>query len=381
MSISTENKNIRVVHLSSAVEWRGGEQQILYLYQGLKEKGIQQWVWVPNGQVSEKFANAKVNIKRLFFRQPWFLIDAVRLLIFCKKNKVNLIHAHDSKAHSLAFLLTDLLGLKCSVIVHRRVDNPIKSGFFTRKKFFSKSLKKIICVSSNIKNVVDAHFPELAKKSVVIYSGVTSKLSTQSDSAGLRNQLSIKKDEILIGNISALDDHKDPQTFLEVAIKMRKAGFKAKFVWIGGGEKWRQTLLSKVKSAGMEEDILFPGYVENAKNHLNEFDVFLFTSSSEGLGTTVIDAMMTKVPIVATAGGGVPELISDKKTGILAPVGDVEALSEGILWFAQNPIEKQQIVEAAYAKATTFFSIDAMVRDTLGLYLSCLETTKDWLGQ
>ena len=377
MSISAKNENIRVVHLSSAVEWRGGEQQILYLYQGLKEKGINQWIWVPNGQVSEKFANAKVNIKRLFFRQPWFLIDAVRLLIFCKKNKVNLIHAHDSKAHSLAFLLTDLLGLKCPVIVHRRVDNPIKSGFFTSKKFFSKSLKKIICVSSNIKNVVDAHLPELVKKSVVVYSGVTSSPHRHSGENTLRTQLTLSQDDVLVGNISALDDHKDPKTFLEVAIRMIKSGFKAKFVWIGGGEKWRQTLLSKVKSAGMEEDIFFPGYVENAKRYLNEFDIFLFTSSTEGLGTTVIDAMMAKVPIVASAGGGVPELITDKKTGILAPVGDVEALSEGILWFAQNPIEKQQIVEAAYAKATTFFSTDTMARDTLELYLSCLETTKD----
>ncbi|TVQ45620.1 MAG: glycosyltransferase family 1 protein [Saprospirales bacterium] len=375
MNKATDNGNIRVVHLSSAVEWRGGEQQILYLYQGLKEKGVQQWIWVPSGQVSKKFTDEKVNLKKLFFRQPWFLIDAIMLWFFCKKNKVNLIHAHDSKAHSLAFLLTDLLGLKCPAIVHRRVDNPIKSGFFTRKKFYSKKLKRIICVSSNIKNVVDSHFPELEKKSVVVYSGVSSILSGQTETEALRNQFSLSKDEILVGNISALDDHKDPQTFLEVAIKMIKSGFKAKFVWIGGGESWKQKLLSRVKNEGLEEDIFFPGYIENAKKYLKEFDVFLFTSSTEGLGTTVIDAMMMKVPIVATAGGGVPELISDKQTGILVAVGDVEALSDGILWLSQNPLEREDIVVAAYAKATTFFSIDAMVRGTLDLYFDTLYFT------
>ena len=365
--------SFRVVHLSSAVEWRGGEQQMLYLWQGLEVKRVNQWIWVPSGQVERKLLREKVILKKLFFRQPWFLIDALRLWYFCKKNKIDLIHAHDSKAHSLAYLSGSLLGLKTPVIVHRRVDNHIKRTFITKKKYLYTQLKKIICVSSNIKRVVDANLPETREKSVVIYSGVPKPEPTHRNKRTMRDQLSIGKNEVLVGNISALDYHKDPHTFFDLAKKMIGEGFEGKFLWIGGGEPLKIELTERVLESGLEKQILFTGYLENAKTYLHELDVFLFTSSSEGLGTTVLDAMISKVPVVATAGGGVPELISHENTGILVPVGDLDGLSEGIKSILSGHKEREKIIEAAYIKASTGFSVEKMVEETHDLYRRTLK--------
>nr|MBS0037837.1 glycosyltransferase [Saprospiraceae bacterium] len=177
----------------------------------------------------------------------------------------------------------------------------------------------------------------------------------------------------VIGNISAIDHHKDPFTFIKTAAALLKERRDLSFVWIGTGKtKLREDLGALIIKLGLKGKIHFPGYVDNAKKHLVDFDVFLFTSATEGLGTTVLDALVRKVPVVATAAGGVTELISHLDTGYLAELGDVSGLKEGVTTILNNLDLTDEMVGNGYRKARDHFSPEKMAGRTLSIYHSVM---------
>lgn len=100
-------------------------------------------------------------------------------------------------------------------------------------------------------------------------------------------------------------------------------------------------------------------------------DVLLFTSKEEGLGTTILDAFACKVPVVATAAGGIPEIITNEKTGLLAPVGDAQTLAHYVEKILADRNLREQLIENAWQKVK-YFSKENMAKKTLEVYQSLL---------
>ena len=370
----TELKNFGLLHLSSARQWRGGEQQLFYLFRELEKLSVRQWVFLPEGVAFEKMEKSGLKPLRLLHRQPWTMVDAFRLSRFCRKNRIDVIHAHDAKSHSLAVLCCSIFGCRAKVVAHRRVDNPIKNGKLTRWKYDHPSVKAVICVSKKIKSIA-ANYLKKPDKAVVIYSAVDLPKQPEGDQEGsLRELLGVKTTDRLIGNISAVDDHKDPLTFIKAAAQLLKKRGDLTFVWIGGGNSAKfKEVQDAVRDLKLEDRIYFPGYIEGAKKHLGEFDVFLFTSSSEGLGTTLLDALARKVPVVATDAGGVGELIDHGKTGYLAPVKDTEKLTEGVLLLLKGREWREKVTLEGFRRVSESFLPELMAQKTLELYVEVLQ--------
>ena len=87
---------------------------------------------------------------------------------------------------------------------------------------------------------------------------------------------------------------------------------------------------------------------------LSDLDCFLITSKTEGLGTSILDAFACKVPVVATAAGGIPELVENKKTGILCEVKDVEGITNGLLELIENESLQESLATEAFKKVQLF---------------------------
>nr|MBS0037442.1 glycosyltransferase family 4 protein [Saprospiraceae bacterium] len=347
---------LSVMHLSTASEWRGGEQQLYYLFRQLEKKGIDQWLVMPGGQADQKMRDLGLKPKKLFFRQPWLLWDAFRIARFCDRNNIDILHAHDSKAHSLAVLSVTLFNCRSSIIAHRRVDNPIRQNLFTRWKYNHPSVRAVICISKKVLEIT-ADFLKHPQKATLVYSAVDPPTEEMNHQGELKKILGIPDTDKVIGNISAIDHHKDPFTFIKTAAALLKERRDLSFVWIGtGNSDLIRDLKVLVDELGMQGKIHFPGYIDQAKKHLWDFDVFLFTSATEGLGTTVLDALIRKVPVVATAAGGVPELILHRETGYLAEVGDATGLKEGITTVLNDGALRAEMLRNGYRRAGEHFS-------------------------
>ena len=226
-------QKIKVLHIVTALSWRGGEQQVAYLLDELETK-INQFVLCSEGskmeahcmeQEIEHFTQKK--------RSGFDLSYAKRIKTLCKKYAIDLIHVHDAHAHTFAILAADFYGNKTGIILSRRVDFPIKDKWSSKHKYNHKSIRKILCVSQAIKEITSKGILEKEKLETV-YSGID--LNKFSKANGVfRNELGIKEDQFLIGNTSALADHKDYFTFLDVAEKLVQKNSRVRFVILGEG--------------------------------------------------------------------------------------------------------------------------------------------------
>jgi L-malate glycosyltransferase len=361
---------MRVLHISSPKTWRGGEQQLIYLVEELKALGVWQMVMCPfNSSVHKYCLKNHLNHVTYFKGFSANPMVAFRVSHICQKDKIDLLHVHDSHAHNFAVLSAVLTNNTLPIIVSRRVDFPITGGPLSSFKYNHPRIIKIICVSNAIKDIMLADVQDKSKLEVV-HSGIDlSKFSIKKTNV-LREEYGLDSEILLIGNVAALAPHKDYPTFVRTAKRVIESGINAKFFAIGEGPS-RKLVELAIAENGMENHIILTGFRDDIPTILPELDIFLITSSTEGLGTSVIDAQAAGVPVVATAAGGIIEIIQNEKNGLVAPVENDELLAEAVIKLAKDPALRLEYSDAGKEKSKEF-SKSITAKKTLAIYESVL---------
>lgn len=361
---------MKVLHLSSENTWRGGEQQIAYLLEETEKRGIQPAVVCKQGSAFEIYLRSKGwQYFALPFKNSIDLRTAWSIKHICKAHKIDIVHLHSSKAHSIA-ILSVALGNSSKLVLSRRVDFPLKDNLFSRWKYNHTSIRKIICVSDKIKQIVEERVED-KHKCITIHSGIDlKKFSFLGKHDFFRNQYKIPHISPIIGNTSALADHKDYFTFINTAEILIKQNDNLRFLIIGDGNL-RDEIREYVESKKLHNHIIFTGFVTNLAETLHEIDIFLMTSKTEGLGTSILDAFASKVPVVATNAGGIPELVKHEETGLIAPVKDHEKLAENVNRILNEPELKERLIINAY-DFVQGFSKEKTAEKTLAVYREIL---------
>lgn len=356
---------MRVLQLSSEKSWRGGEQQIAYLLEGLNGLGVENHVAVRGGSAFEKFCNEqRIPSINLAYSGLNLLRSATLLKKYCSKNRIDLMHAHSAKSHTLA-VLSAVMGNPTPLILSRRVDFEISTSSLTRWKYNHPSVKAIACVSDQVRRRV-SEYVNNTKKCVTIYSGIDIGKFQSSHHSSLREELRLPKENILIGNTSALEKEKDYFTFIDTIRWLRDKGVKATGIIIGTG-KLQPELQDYAKEKLPGSDVIFLGFRKDIPQILGSLDIFLITSTSEGLGTSVLDAFACNVPVVATRAGGIPEMVIDNRTGLTATARDGEGLSDQVLKILSDPVLKNNLITGARHHLANFTK-EKMAHDTCRLY-------------
>ncbi len=359
---------MRIVHVSTPLSWRGGEQQLAYLTTELAKKNILQAVICPSGTKLEEYCISS-NLKVFSVKNRWQFPG--KIFDICTEYDMDLIHAHDSHAHTAAVFSGTIFRNKVPVVVSRRVDFPVKKGILSQLKYNYKRVYKIICVSETIMKITEPAIKDKSKIEIV-YSGVDlSKFEKRLNQGKLRKEFSIHQAKYLIGNVAAIAPHKDYITFVDTAELLIKQKFPAIFFIIGDGPE-KNIIENYIKQKDLEEHIILTGFRNDIPDILPELDVFLFTSKTEGLGTSVIDAMASGVPVVATKAGGVVELIEHEKNGLLAEVGSYKQLAKQVLRIINNEKLKSLLKSNGIEKAKSF-SKERMAEQTLEIYSQILD--------
>jgi glycosyltransferase involved in cell wall biosynthesis len=364
-----------VLHISSPLSWRGGEQQLYYLYKGLKEDktaNFAQKVFCPIGsELSSKIDTKDCIIYKK--RGGFDILAAKRLAKICRKQAITFLHAHDAHSHTTAVLSAMLFNNATPIILSRRVDFAVGKNWWSRMKYNHNSIQRIVCVSEAINTIVQKGTSLNSSKVVTIHSGIDPNKFVKMRSGHLRNELGCKPDEILIGNIAALADHKDYFTFIDTVFLLHNKHPSWKFVVIGNGPMELE-LKQYADQKGLHKVIHFVGYRTDVQQIFKDLDVLLFTSKTEGLGTTVLDAFGNQVPVVATNAGGISEMVEDGQTGLLAEVGDAKDLANKVEQVLQNAELNGKIVAGANQKLKLFTN-EVMINKTRALYSELLLDT------
>ncbi|MFZ6008906.1 MAG: glycosyltransferase, partial [Bacteroidota bacterium] len=298
------------------------------------------------------------------FKGSFDLKTALGIKQLAKRKKADIVHLHTPNAHANG-VWASLLGMRTPMILSRRVDFHLKRNRFTKFKYNYPGIKKIICVSNAIKDIVGLAVKE-KDKIVTVYDCLDlKKYGVDYSHNFFREQFHVSN-RFIIGTVAALVDHKDLFTFIDTAEVLIREKLDAKFFIVGQGDL-KDQLTEYIKSKDLEQHVMLTGFLNNIPYVLKSFDLLLFTSKTEGLGSTILDAFASRIPVVATRAGGIPEIVTHGDTGLLAEVKDPVALAHHVKTLVTDDVLRGKLIAHAFERVKGF-SKEKLSLDTLKIY-------------
>jgi len=362
-----------VYHLDDGKFLRGGQRQVLYLAKELNKLGIENYIACRKNVPLEKEAmREKIKIINLHYLFEWDALSAFLLAQKIRKNsqeKKAILHSHTSHAAAISCLTS--LFIKSLRIVHRRVDFPAGGGISGKLKY--DRADAIIALSQAIKNkmkVKSAAPVHVIKSSIDTRTHPVKKINYAKFRKNARTKIagkfSIPPESRWVGSLAALVPHKDPANFARAAALVLQKHPDTHFILAGEG-KLRRQIENLIGELGIGGNFHIIGHYYDPYELLSALDIFVLSSREEGLGSVLIEAMASGLPIVATNTGGIPEMIKDGYNGILAEKENSRSLAEKIIMLASDGNLKAELSENALEESKKYSS-RKMAEETLKVY-------------
>jgi L-malate glycosyltransferase len=354
------------IHIDTARTWRGGQNQVLVPVMGLRALGHRTTLVAhPSGQLRQR-VNEGLDLIPLAPTNEMDLAAAWRLSRLLKRLKPEIVHAHDPHGVAMAALALSMSTelVKPPLVAARRVDFHLKGNSLSRWKY--RQVDCFICVSEAIrKMLISDGVP--AARTVVVNEGIDLDRVDAAPPARLHEELWLPRHAPIVGNVAALVPHKGQRHLIDAAGIVLRQVPDARFVIAGEGEL-RSALERQIRERRLEKHVILLGFRPDVLSLHKVFDVFVMSSVTEGLGTSLLDAMACAKPVVATRAGGIPEVVEDGLTGLLVPTRDPEKMAAAIVRLLNDAALRRQMGEAALLSVRERFSVERMVLDTLRVY-------------
>lgn len=365
-------QRLATLHVDVEPGWRGGQRQVLLLCRGLVRRGHPvTLVAREGGELARRARSDGLAVEEISFRGQWDLVAARSLADLVRRHQPDVVGMHSSHSHALGALARWMIRIeRPPFIVTRRVDFPIGRGLMRGWKY-RRGVDGFIAISEAVRReLVAGGVP--GERIRLVHSGVEPMAVPADARAELLRELELAEENLVVGNVAGLVGHKDQATLLRAARIAWKQEPRLVFLVVGEGEL-RAELERLRGELGLDHGtVRFLGFRSDVARILGGLDLFVMSSSKEGLGTSIVDAMMAGVPVVATAAGGIGELVEDGVTGRLVPPRDPERLAVAMLEALRETDATGRMCAAARERSLTRFSAEAMVTGTLAAYRELL---------
>jgi glycosyltransferase involved in cell wall biosynthesis len=366
---------MKILHINTERTWRGGEQQTLYLLRSLIERGIGcHLVSQAESPMAQKALEAGVEVFPIAMHGEADLPASLRIRNLITRYGYDIVHSHTSHAHTLAFFAS--VGCKTCRLVTRRVDFSIFRNRFLpingiKYRFMADHY---IAISHKIKEVM-VNDGIAAERISVVHSGIDLERFRAATGEHLLSEFDIKVGEKIVINVAHLAGHKGQKYLVEAIPHVLAQLPNTRFFIVGQGELMA-ALKAQASALGLNRELVFTGFRRDVGAFYKFADLCVMSSVEEGLGTAVLDALACGTPVVATAAGGLPEIIDDGKTGRLVAPADPAALAEGIVELLSRKELADAMAAAGRARVQRLFSIDTMADKNLEVYQAIVAPEK-----
>jgi sugar transferase (PEP-CTERM/EpsH1 system associated) len=301
---------------------------------------------------------------RVLGRRPGFDARCTwQLQQILKQERVDLVHAHQYTPFFYS-LIARVLCRKPAILFtehgrtfpdFRRPKRVLVNRLLLERR------DRVVAVGKSVREAL-LRFEGIPKERVtVIYNGMNTAAYAPGvhDRNAVRAELGVGAEDLVILQVARLDPIKDHATALRTLEHVVWHHKHARLVLVGEGPELGN-IQNLIRERGLETSVRVLGLRKDIPRLMRAADIFLLTSLSEGIPLTLIEAMAAGLPIVATQVGGVPELVEEGITGLLAPVADDAYLADCILRLARNPQLCEQMGELARQAAGRYFSESQM---------------------
>ncbi|HZT76506.1 MAG TPA: glycosyltransferase [Vicinamibacterales bacterium] len=356
------------LHVDTARTWRGGQNQVLLTVNGLRAIGHRAaLVAHPDGELRRR-ASEGLELIPLAPRTEADFTAGWRFARVLKRLRPDVIHAHDPHGVAMASIALSLGGWAEGggppLVASRRVDFHLKGNSFSRWKY--RQVDCYIAASDAIRQILvsDGVPPE---RVVTVHEGIDVEHVAAAPPVNVHEAFWLPHHAPVVGNVAALVAHKGQRYLIDAARLVLTRIPDARFVILGEGEL-REHLEHLVKEYALEKHVLLPGFRTDVLGCIKGFDLFVMSSVTEGLGTSLLDAMACERPIVATRAGGIPEIVDDEVTGLLVPPRDHHALADAIVRMLADEPLRRRMAAAGAARVRERFTVERMVEQTADTY-------------
>jgi glycosyltransferase involved in cell wall biosynthesis len=297
------------------------------------------------------------------------IIEAVLLL---RRERVDLIHSHGYRADLIALAVAWFLRVPVVSTCHGFTPIDRRLAFYSRLNvMLLRRFTQVIAVSARMRDDLLGEGLRPDKVALVTNAVETVGDSTmQSERQTTRARLGVVDGEFMLGSVGRLSAEKGIHHLLD-ALALRAPDHPWRLVIVGDGPR-RDELEHLARRAGLSQRVIFAGFQSDVSPWYAAMDAFVLPSLTEGTPMALLEAMARRIPVVASAVGGVPAIISSGVNGLLVPPADTQALSDAIRMMADSGGLRQALSAAGQATVLERYNVSTWVNRVRAVYQQAL---------
>jgi len=370
---------VKILQISSAKHFGGGERHFVDLSRGLINQGHKIFVALrPTNEWQARLDFVPPeNILHVSLRNSLGVLSAQKIAEFITEKNIEIVHAHAARDYIPASLACRIAKTPKFVLT-RHVLFPLKPFY----RFALGNLSRAIAVSSAVETNLQKIFPK--EKIKLVLNGTDVEYLAQNthanDKQNLQQNLQIASNTFLVGTVGELKSSKGQDLFLQGAALVVKKFPNVHFI-VAGTDNFPQKIFEKqlialVRQLEIIERVHFVGWIENVGALMRGLDIFVSAARTEPFGLVIIEAMASGTMVIATETEGASEILRDGETGKLIPLENSTRLAEAIVEILSDEKMREDFCRNAQAEAKLKFSLKRMIIETEKIYNEVLFTDK-----
>ena len=369
----------RVLHLIETGNPGGAERMMLNLIDGLDPARFSsQVLLLKSGWLEQQVRRQGTPLILMPLRGGFDWRFILKLIQIIRRRRIDVLHSHEFAMNVYSFLAGRLAWRGTLATVHGNL--AYLTARYRRRlayRLLAYLAGPMIVVSTEMKDQLGERFGIPFSRIKVIANGVriAEPAITPEARDKFRDQLGLPRRSFLIGTIGSLYPVKNQKTMIEAMPHLVAEHPEVHLAIVGRGQM-RAELEKLTETLDLAGHITFTGYQENIREMLTAFDLIVVPSRYEGLSLLLLEAMVQKLPVVATRVGGNAEAIIDGQSGLLVPPDDPAALAAACLRILEHPELAGDLGQGALRRVRENFTFEQMVREYENLYLRLKGKTK-----
>ena len=367
-------QNKKVLQLISTLGFYGAENVMIELSQSLLDSSYEPIIGIistPGGchlPVEKEALRRGLKVVTFPCMGKFDLATIIKIRRYIKENRIKIIHTHNYKSSFYGWLASANLNVKRIVTCHNWLGDNFKMKFY-------KSIELMLFNRFNkIVTVSDILLKEVLKEGVavekvrMVNNGIDLqrfRLDIKNDD--LRRQLGIKISDFVVGGVGRLVPEKGYHYLIEAIKKLTLQYSSIKLLIIGDGPL-ESELRTQVKDLKLENNVKLLGLRNDIPVLLSSMDIFIMTSTNEGMPMALLEAMAMKKPVIATRVGAISKIISDGVNGLLIPPKNVDSTVAAVTYLLQNREKGSIFAEKGFESVKNEYSSKKMTQHYAEIY-------------
>ena len=363
----------RVLQVVTSLAVGGAQRHLLELLPGLREFADIDLVYFRDHDLRSEFEACVDSVAHVPMAGPFGAIHLPRLAQLIRRGRYALVHTHLLRADMYGALAARAVGVRAIVSTKHNVEARLASASARAlHALATRPTRRTIAISDAVARWANEELGVPRGRISVVRYGLDPAPFSGLDREAVRRELGIETHKPVVLCPARLDPQKRHDVLLRAFARVRRKLSNAQLLCAGetqlGGPGYRAQLLRLSEDLGLHDAVRWLGVRSDIPHLMAAADVVALASDWEGLGLVMMEAAMAARPVVATAVGGVPEIVTHNKTGVLVPRDDEQALASGMTALLRDPERRASMGAAARRHARAAFDLEGMRAATRALY-------------